>query len=82
MLLASWDSPPRLEEAGYSSFQYAFKRFLDSRDVQVSKLSKAEAKAFDNRPAGEYRKKHEVKETPDLGQSDAIKLMDFQVMSP
>lgn len=77
--IASWDSPPRPGDPEYSSFEYAFKRFLFSREVHVPKMNKKEAQAFDKRPKGEYKSKYLLEGTPDLGQSDKLALMPFQV---
>jgi len=80
---ATWDSPPRKGKLGYSAFETAFNRFVDSRKVQVMKLTKDEVKALEKRPEDGYKKKHalnkEAGEQPVLGQSKQLSLMPFQV---
>lgn len=78
---ATWDTPPRLGEPGYSAFERAFDRFIDSQTVFVPKQDKAYWKAFDNRSHDEYRRKHMLKDASDLelGQASNFKLMPFQV---
>lgn len=80
-LVATWDTPPRPGEPGYSAFEKAFDRFIDSQTVFVPKQDKAYWKAFDDRNHDEYRKKHMLKEASDLelGQASNFKLMPFQV---
>ncbi|TFK36879.1 hypothetical protein BDQ12DRAFT_686022 [Crucibulum laeve] len=77
---ATWDTPPLPEESGFEAFMTAFKRFVESRDVVVPKLSKAHAEKFDNRDKDGFRK-HLLKEAADLdlGQDSSLKLMPFQV---
>jgi hypothetical protein len=75
--VGSWDTPPRSGEFGYQSFQNAFRRFLQSRNVWISRRSKQDAKAFDDRKEGS--RPFVFKGTPDLGQSPDLKLMPFQV---
>jgi len=83
-LLATWDSPPRKGKSGYSAFETAFKRFVDSRQVQVMKLTKDEIKKLGNRPEDGYKRKYALKkeegEQPALGQNKQLKLMPFQVI--
>jgi chromodomain-helicase-DNA-binding protein 4 len=79
--VATWDSPPRPGEPGYSAFKVAFERFLDSRKVQIKLRSKKEIESFENRRKNEYRQRHALKEGRqlDLGQQSHLKLMPFQV---
>jgi chromodomain-helicase-DNA-binding protein 4 len=79
---ATWDSPPRPEDAGYQSFQTAMKRFIESRDIIVPKKSKAWCQALDKRPKDASRK-HLLKDAShlDLGQRPDLKLMPFQACS-
>jgi chromodomain-helicase-DNA-binding protein 4 len=79
--VATWDSPPRLGEPGYSAFKIAFGHFLDSRKVHIRLRSKKEIEAFENRPKNEYRQRHALKEGEqlNLGQRCQLKLMPFQV---
>ncbi|EGO30851.1 hypothetical protein SERLADRAFT_444458 [Serpula lacrymans var. lacrymans S7.9] len=78
---ATWDSPPRPNESTYAAFKNAFRRYIDSRNVYVNKLTPSQAKTFDNRPKGGYKNNHALRGDvqPDLGQSNALKLMPFQV---
>jgi chromodomain-helicase-DNA-binding protein 4 len=80
-IIATWDSPPRQGEPGYSAFKTAFGRFLDARRVHIKLLSKKHIEAFENRRKNEFRQKYALKENsqPDLGQRDQLKLMPFQV---
>lgn len=79
--VATWDSPPRPDEPGYSAFKVAFERFLDSRKVHISLRSKKQVEAFENRRKNEYRQRHALKEGGqlNLGQQSQLKLMPFQV---
>lgn len=78
---ATWDSPPRSGEPGYSAFKVAFGRFLESRKVHIRLRSKKQIEAFENRPKNEYRQRHALKEAGqlNLGQQSQLKLMPFQV---
>jgi chromodomain-helicase-DNA-binding protein 4 len=77
--LASWDSPPRRGDFGYAAFEVAFQRFLVSRSVTVPSPKKAAGS--DKRPKDDFRRKYMLKgdAQPDLGQSNHLKLMPFQV---
>ena len=79
--VATWDSPPRLGEPGYSAFKVAFERFLESRKVHIMLRSKKEIEAFENRRKNEYRQRYALKEGGqlDVGQQSQLKLMPFQV---
>lgn len=79
--IATWDSPPRPGEPGYTAFQVAFERFLDSRKVQIKLRSKKEIESFEDRRKNEYRQRYALKEGGqlDLGQKSHLKLMPFQV---
>ncbi|KAI9461026.1 hypothetical protein BJY52DRAFT_1168379 [Lactarius psammicola] len=78
---ATWDSPPRPGEPGYSAFKVAFGRFLESRKVHIKLRSKKQIEAFENRRKNEYRQRHALKEGGqlNLGQQSQLKLMPFQV---
>ncbi|TFY68138.1 hypothetical protein EVG20_g3685 [Dentipellis fragilis] len=79
---ATWDSPPRKGEPGYSAFEAAFERLVASQHVNITKRSKSEYRVFDERRKGGYRSKaldRDEQEQPKLGQSDQLKLMDFQI---
>jgi hypothetical protein len=80
-IIATWDSPPRHGEPGYSAFKTAFGRFLDAQKVHVKLRSKKHIEAFENRRKNEFRQKYALKQNsqPDLGQRDQLKLMPFQV---
>jgi chromodomain-helicase-DNA-binding protein 4 len=80
-IIATWDSPPRQGEPGYSAFKLAFERFLDSRSVHIKIRGKKQIEAFENRPKNEFRQKHALKHDlqPNLGQQEQLKLMPFQV---
>jgi hypothetical protein len=82
-LVATWDSPPREGKYGYLAFETAFRKFVNSRQVHVMKLTKDEFKALENRPKDEYKRKYalnrEQGEQPILGQSKQLSLMPFQV---
>ncbi|KAL1739193.1 P-loop containing nucleoside triphosphate hydrolase protein, partial [Schizophyllum fasciatum] len=74
---ATWDAPPRPDEAGYDDFKRALERNLIARTVKVPRKMPQEV---------EERKKdgftsHRLKQPTDLkiGQDPALKLMPFQV---
>ncbi|TFK77267.1 hypothetical protein BDN72DRAFT_35406 [Pluteus cervinus] len=77
---ATWDSPPRPDEAGYDAYEAALRRLLVSRQVSIVKMTKSHAEVFDHRPEEAFRK-HVLKDAADLqlGQSPNLKLMPFQV---
>lgn len=75
--VGSWDTPPRSGEFGFQSFQNAFRRFLKSRKVWISRCNKQDAKEFDDRKKGTCS--FAINGTPDLDQSPDLKLMPFQV---
>lgn len=78
---ATWDSPPRRGEPGYGTYERAFQYFLDSREIHVKKtrkeISQMEARAENG--YGAFALKRDLDEQPDLGQSNQLKLMKFQV---
>jgi len=80
-IIATWDSPPRQGEPGYSAFKIAFGRFLDSRNVQIKLRSKQQIETFENRRRNEFRQRYALKQDqqPDIGQQEQLKLMPFQV---
>jgi hypothetical protein len=80
-IIATWDSPPREDEPGYSAFKVAFERFLDSRGVHITLRSKKQIGSFESRRKNEFRQRHALKQDqqPDLGQQEQLKLMPFQV---
>lgn len=80
-IIATWDSPPRPDEPGYSAFKLAFERFLDSRRVQIKHRNKKEIEVFEGRRKNEFRENYVSKkdQQPDLGQQERLKLMPFQV---
>src|SRR6266850_4990328 len=80
-MIATWDSPPRQGEPGYSAFKVAFERFLDFRRVHIKLRSKKQIEAFENRRKNEFRQRYALKQDgqPDLGQQEQLKLMPFQV---
>jgi hypothetical protein len=80
-MIATWDSPPRQGEPGYSAFKLAFGRFLDSRKVRIKHRNKKEIETFENRPKNEFRQRYALTQDrqPDLGQKEQLKLMPFQV---
>lgn len=79
--IATWDSPPREDEPGYSAFKLAFERFLDSRRVHIKFRNRKEIEAFEGRRRNEFRQNYvsEKDQQPDLGQQERLKLMPFQV---
>ena len=83
-MIATWDSPPRQGEPGYSAFKVAFGRFLDSRRVHIKLRSRKQIEAFENRQKNDFRQRYALKQDrqPDLGQQEQLKLMPFQVNSP
>ena len=83
-MIATWDSPPRQGEPGYSAFEVAFGRFLDSRRVHIKLRSRKQIEAFENRRKNEFRQKYALTQDrqPDLGQQEQLKLMPFQVDFP
>lgn len=80
-IIATWDSPPRQDEPGYSAFRVAFDRCLDSRRVHIKLRNKKEIETFERRRKNEFRQKFvsEKDQQPDLGQQERLKLMPFQV---
>jgi chromodomain-helicase-DNA-binding protein 4 len=80
-IIATWDSPPRQDEPGYSAFKVAFERFLDSRRVHIKLRNKKEIETFERRRKNEFRQNYvsEKDQQPDLGQQERLKLMPFQV---
>ncbi|KAF8499266.1 hypothetical protein F5888DRAFT_160250 [Russula emetica] len=78
---ATWDSPPRQDEPGYSAFKVAFEHFLDSRRVHIKLRNKKEIETFERRRKNEFRQKYasEKDQQPDLGQQERLKLMPFQI---
>ncbi|KAJ7630765.1 SNF2 family DNA-dependent ATPase [Roridomyces roridus] len=75
---ATWDSPPRPEEAGYDEFKTALSRFIESRDVFVKEGTKSVATV--NRVKEGYAKwRIEKASELSLGQDPSFQLMDFQV---
>ncbi|KAJ7786129.1 SNF2 family DNA-dependent ATPase [Mycena metata] len=74
---ATWDSPPRPSEPGYSAFKTALARFIASHEVNIPDNSKP---AMHNRVAEGYSKDRiQDASELDLGQDPSFKLMDFQV---
>ena len=78
---ATWDSPPRPGEPGYPAFETALSAFLQSRDVFVVKSRKDIEKLEKRAPEGygRYAIDSQTDQQPDLGQSNQLKLMKFQV---
>ncbi|KAF8560206.1 hypothetical protein OG21DRAFT_38190 [Imleria badia] len=78
---ATWDSPPRRGGRGYGAYERAFRHFVDSREVFVKKtrkeIDKMEARAENG--YGDFALKRDLDEQPDLGQSNQLKLMKFQI---
>ena len=83
-IIATWDSPPRKDEPGYSAFKVAFERVLDSRKVHIKFRNKKEIETFERRRKNEFRQKYASKkdQQPDLGQREQLMLMPFQVNQP
>lgn len=78
---ATWDSPPRRGEPGYGAYERAFQCFIDSQKVHVKK-TRREIKNIEDRIEngyGRFALKRDLDEQPDLGQSNQLKLMKFQV---
>ncbi|KAL4268111.1 AB hydrolase superfamily protein [Pleurotus pulmonarius] len=77
---ATWDSPPRPEDASWPAFVNAVKRFIAARTVFIKKGTKSvldrSSKSWEHNG---YMKQHrdDVK-TLDIGQDPSLKLMDFQ----
>lgn len=78
---ATWDSPPRCGESGYDAYERAFQHFIDSRKIRVKKTRKEidEMEARVENGYGAFALKRDLDEQPDLGQSNQLKLMKFQV---
>lgn len=80
-MAATWDSPPRRGEPGYGAYERAFRRFVDSQKVFVKKtrkeVEKMEARVENG--YGAFALRRDLDEQPDLGQSNQLKLMKFQV---
>ena len=76
--LASWDSPPRADDAGYAAYEKALKRFISARSVTVPARDK---KADIVRDGVKWlmKQKFTVDNQPELGQNAQFKLMPFQV---
>ncbi|TBU49968.1 SNF2 family N-terminal domain-containing protein [Dichomitus squalens] len=74
---ASWDSPPRSDDASYAAFVKALERFIAARSVNVSTRGKNDVA----RDGARWLVKHKftVDNQPKLGQSAQLKLMPFQV---
>jgi hypothetical protein len=77
--LATWDSPPRPNDPGYSAFKTALARFIASREVYIPEGGKP-AK-HDRKAEGYSRDRIEDASELDIGQDPAFQLMDFQVFS-
>ncbi|KAI6007186.1 SNF2 family N-terminal domain-containing protein [Pisolithus albus] len=78
---ATWDSPPRPGQPGYSAFERAFVYFLESRTISVIK-SRKEIRELETRDPDGYSSlviNSETEAQPDLGQSNQLKLMKFQI---
>ncbi|KAJ7042418.1 SNF2 family DNA-dependent ATPase [Mycena alexandri] len=74
---ATWDSPPRPSEPGYSAFKTALARFVASHEVNIPDGPKP---AKHNRVKEGYSKDRiQDASELDLGQDPSFKLMDFQV---
>lgn len=79
-LSATWDSPPRSGEPGYEAFEAAFKYLIESRKVIVPSRTKAQYQELDNRKKDGYAHYRLLEgQQPNLGQSEQLKLMPFQV---
>ncbi|KAI0936745.1 hypothetical protein AcV5_004808 [Taiwanofungus camphoratus] len=78
---ASWDSPPREGESGYSAFKSGFQRFIAARKVSILYRSKKDGKQFDERAKNAFRQSHAFtnENQPNLGQGSQLKLMPFQI---
>ncbi|KAI6047780.1 P-loop containing nucleoside triphosphate hydrolase protein [Pisolithus marmoratus] len=78
---ATWDSPPRPGEPGYSAFERAFNSFLESRTISVLKTPKEILKLENRHPDGYASRVIDstTEEQPDLGQNNQLKLMKFQI---
>ncbi|KAI0756774.1 SNF2 family N-terminal domain-containing protein [Daedaleopsis nitida] len=76
---ASWDSPPRRREPGFTAYEKAFQRFLFARSVTVPSRNKKDPlpKKGDRWRATEA---FTDESQPDLGQDPQLKLMPFQVV--
>ncbi|KAJ7932575.1 SNF2 family DNA-dependent ATPase [Mycena leptocephala] len=74
---ATWDSPPRPNDPGYSAFKTALARFIASREVYIPEGGKP-AK-HDRKAEGYSRDRIEDASELDIGQDPAFQLMDFQV---
>lgn len=76
--IASWDSPPRGNEAGYAAYERAFGRFIIGRSVTVPVRGKKEPVSKSG-SRWTQREHFTVDNQPKLGQSAQLKLMPFQV---
>ncbi|KZT02402.1 uncharacterized protein LAESUDRAFT_661821 [Laetiporus sulphureus 93-53] len=78
---ATWDSPPRKGDRGWTAFEIAFSRFLVALQVVVNKKTKKEWMEYDDRPLNSWREKNALKyeSQPQLGQKPQLKLMPFQI---
>ncbi|KAL0951419.1 hypothetical protein HGRIS_008111 [Hohenbuehelia grisea] len=78
---STWDSPPRPEDPTYTAFQSAIERYLKARKVRVSNSAPAEPdrKVADFNVDGFFKYRLKDGGGLDLGQSEKLKLMDFQV---
>jgi chromodomain-helicase-DNA-binding protein 4 len=82
-ILATWDAPPRPTENNYESFKRAFDRFIDSRNVLITKQSRTYWRVFDDRAADGFKKQHLLRDASklELGSAPNLKLLPFQVSS-
>ncbi|KAF5374945.1 hypothetical protein D9758_000456 [Tetrapyrgos nigripes] len=78
---ATWDSPPLHSDPTYHAFQGAFRRFVASREVRVTKHGKNTVTELDKRTKDEYRRTLTYQDVSQvqLGQDPSLKLMDFQL---
>ncbi|KAI6118993.1 hypothetical protein EV401DRAFT_1965170 [Pisolithus croceorrhizus] len=78
---ATWDSPPRPGEPGYSAFERAFVHFLESRTISIIKSPKEIRQLDSRRPDGysPFVIDSATGAQPDLGQRSELKLMEFQI---
>ncbi|KAJ7102108.1 SNF2 family DNA-dependent ATPase [Mycena belliarum] len=77
---ATWDSPPRSDDAGFSAFKTALHRFIASRTVLIPHRDSAKGAKFDKRAKDGYAEDRLINASDlNLGQDASFKLMDFQV---
>ncbi len=72
---ATWDSPPK-DSDGWASFERAFTRYVEAKDVVVPTLTREEAAKRDNRAPKQFK----ILSQPEWNQGTHLQLRPFQVL--